>query len=100
MSGSSIGLTLVRRIALLHGGDVRVEDRRGGGARFVVTLGPTARDLIQSGTACTKGEMPDESSCDVELVSSEKLKSEAQMTLPLSQSKLTQYFTSRKTSLA
>ncbi|MBX9646079.1 MAG: HAMP domain-containing histidine kinase [Xanthobacteraceae bacterium] len=42
VSGSGIGLTLVRRIAFLHGGDVRVEDRPGGGARFVVTLGPTA----------------------------------------------------------
>jgi signal transduction histidine kinase len=38
--GSGIGLALVRRIAFLHGGDVRVEDRPGGGARFVVTLGP------------------------------------------------------------
>lgn len=80
MSGSGIGLTLVRRIAFLHGGGVRVEDRPGGGARLVVTVGPTARDLIQSGTAYTKGEMPDGSSCDVELVSSGKLKSEAQMT--------------------
>ena len=40
--GSGIGLALVRRIAFLHGGDVRVEDRPGGGARFVVTLGPAA----------------------------------------------------------
>jgi signal transduction histidine kinase len=38
--GNGIGLALVRRIAFLHGGDVRVEDRPGGGARFVVTLGP------------------------------------------------------------
>ena len=54
VSGSGIGLTLVRRIAFLHGGDIRVEDRPGGGARFVVTLGPTARDVIQSGTAYTQ----------------------------------------------
>ena len=40
--GSGIGLALVRRIAFLHGGDVRVEDRPGGGARFVVTLSPAA----------------------------------------------------------
>lgn len=40
--GSGIGLALVRRIAFLHGGDVRIEDRPGGGARFVLTLGPTA----------------------------------------------------------
>ena len=38
--GSGIGLALVRRIAFLHGGDVRVEDRPGGGARFVMTLCP------------------------------------------------------------
>ena len=40
--GSGIGLALVRRIAFLHGGDVRVEDRPGGGARFVMTLSPAA----------------------------------------------------------
>jgi signal transduction histidine kinase len=40
--GNGIGLALVRRIAFLHGGDVRVEDRPGGGARFVMTLGPAA----------------------------------------------------------
>jgi|GEM_PF-1417161 len=40
--GSGIGLALVRRIAFLHGGDVHVEDRPGGGARFVVTLAPAA----------------------------------------------------------
>ena len=41
--GNGIGLALVRRIAFLHGGDVRVEDRPGGGARFVVTFEPTAK---------------------------------------------------------
>jgi signal transduction histidine kinase len=40
--GMGIGLALVRRIALLHGGDVQVEDRPGGGARFVLTFAPTA----------------------------------------------------------
>ena len=35
-----IGLALVRRIAFLHGGDVHVADRPGGGARFVMSLGP------------------------------------------------------------
>jgi signal transduction histidine kinase len=39
--GIGIGLALVRRIALMHGGDVQVEDRPGGGARFVLTLAPT-----------------------------------------------------------
>jgi signal transduction histidine kinase len=36
--GAGIGLALVRRIAQLHGGDVRIEDREGGGARFVLSL--------------------------------------------------------------
>jgi signal transduction histidine kinase len=40
--GTGIGLALVRRVALLHGGDVYVEDRPGGGARFVLALGPAA----------------------------------------------------------
>jgi signal transduction histidine kinase len=38
--GAGIGLALVRRIAQLHGGDVSVENRPGGGARFVVRLLP------------------------------------------------------------
>jgi signal transduction histidine kinase len=33
-----IGLSLVQRFAQLHGGTARVEDRPGGGARFVVIL--------------------------------------------------------------
>jgi signal transduction histidine kinase len=36
--GVGIGLSLVYRFARLHGGDAHVEDRDGGGARFVVTL--------------------------------------------------------------
>ena len=36
--GVGIGLSLVRRFAELHGGTARVEDRPGGGARFVVVL--------------------------------------------------------------
>jgi len=39
--GVGIGLALVRRVARLHGGDVRVEDRAGGGARFILTFAPT-----------------------------------------------------------
>jgi signal transduction histidine kinase len=36
--GVGIGLSLVSRFAQLHGGTAHVEDRPGGGARFVVTL--------------------------------------------------------------
>ena len=41
--GNGIGLALVRRIAFLHGGNAHVEDRPGGGARFVVRLGPATQ---------------------------------------------------------
>jgi len=37
-SGAGIGLALVARIAELHGGSVAVEDRQGGGARFILRL--------------------------------------------------------------
>ena len=36
--GVGIGLSLVQRFAELHGGSAHVEDRPGGGARFVVRL--------------------------------------------------------------
>jgi signal transduction histidine kinase len=36
--GMGIGLSLVQRFAQLHGGTAHVEDREGGGARFVVTF--------------------------------------------------------------
>jgi signal transduction histidine kinase len=36
--GVGIGLSLVGRFAELHGGAARIEDRDGGGARFVVDL--------------------------------------------------------------
>ncbi len=36
--GVGIGLSLVRSFAELHGGTANIEDREGGGARFVVTL--------------------------------------------------------------
>lgn len=36
--GSGLGLAIVRAVAQAHGGTARVEDRAGGGARFVVDL--------------------------------------------------------------
>ena len=38
VAGSGVGLTVVRRIARLHGGDVRLDDDRIGGSAFVVDL--------------------------------------------------------------
>jgi two-component system sensor histidine kinase MtrB len=37
-SGAGLGLALVTEHAILHGGSVRLEDREGGGSRFVVEL--------------------------------------------------------------
>ncbi len=42
-SGTGLGLTLVKRMAQLHGGDVVVESEVGKGSRFTVTL-PWTRD--------------------------------------------------------
>jgi two-component system sensor histidine kinase AtoS len=36
--GVGLGLALARRIAVLHGGGLRLESRPGGGSRFVLTL--------------------------------------------------------------
>jgi signal transduction histidine kinase len=36
--GTGLGLSLVQRTMLLHGGSVELEDRTGGGARVVLTL--------------------------------------------------------------
>jgi signal transduction histidine kinase len=43
--GVGIGLSLVRRFAELHGGGAHVEDRDGGGARFVVVLPGAVRAI-------------------------------------------------------
>lgn len=40
MEGSGIGLALVQRVTQLHGGRARVEDRPGGGARFILAFAP------------------------------------------------------------
>lgn len=46
--GVGLGLALTLRILHLHGGDVRLEDRRGGGTRALVTL-PSAPPAAQAG---------------------------------------------------
>lgn len=43
-SGSGMGLLFVRKIAALHGGDVRVESALGQGSRFIVRLQRNHRD--------------------------------------------------------
>jgi len=48
--GVGIGLSLVRRFAELHGGGAHVEDRAGGGARFVVVLPGAVRAIEPSST--------------------------------------------------
>jgi signal transduction histidine kinase len=45
--GVGIGLSLVKRFAELHGGSARIEDRPGGGARFVVTLPGEVQHLLE-----------------------------------------------------
>jgi signal transduction histidine kinase len=50
--GVGIGLSLVRRFAELHGGGAHVEDRDGGGARFVVVL-PGAVRAFEATTPAT-----------------------------------------------
>ncbi|MCW8889726.1 MAG: ATP-binding protein [Sedimenticola sp.] len=42
-SGTGLGLTLVKRMTQLHGGDVRVESQEGKGSRFTVSL-PWSRE--------------------------------------------------------
>ncbi len=53
-TGAGLGLAICRAIAHLHGGDIRVEDRDGGGASFVTTL-PTGG---QQPTSPSDGEDP------------------------------------------
>lgn len=43
--GTGLGLAVVRRIAKVHGGDVRLESRPGQGAKFTVTL-PASEEAV------------------------------------------------------
>ena len=47
--GVGIGLSLVRRFAELHGGTAEIEDRVGGGARFVIVLPCAVKPLEPAG---------------------------------------------------
>jgi len=47
--GVGIGLSLVRRFAELHGGTADIEDRDGGGARFVITLPCAVKPMEPAG---------------------------------------------------
>ncbi len=45
--GTGIGLSLVREVAAAHGGSVTVRRPPGGGAAFVLTLGPSQRPAVR-----------------------------------------------------
>lgn len=52
--GFGLGLAIVRRVALIHGGDVRLAEAASGGARFAMTLPPLplAAAAARVETAC------------------------------------------------
>jgi signal transduction histidine kinase len=59
--GTGLGLAIVRKIAIDHAGDVGLEDRAGGGARFVITLplrDPSKRQRLSFVTFTRNPERP------------------------------------------
>ena len=46
-NGAGVGLALVRRIAQLHDGSIRLEDRPGGGARMILSFARAASRPLQ-----------------------------------------------------
>jgi Na+/proline symporter/nitrogen-specific signal transduction histidine kinase len=57
MQGTGLGLPICRRIVTQYGGEIRVEDATGGGARFVVVLPAAApAPAIETNTAQPRGE--------------------------------------------
>lgn len=59
VAGSGIGLAVVRELARLHGGDARIEDAPGGGARFVVELPDAWRRIDDDADAHDAGHPGD-----------------------------------------
>ena len=49
--GFGLGLAIVRRVALVHGGEVRLEEPSSGGARFLMTLPSMSMSLPAAGGA-------------------------------------------------
>jgi signal transduction histidine kinase len=58
LPGTGIGLAIVAQLTALHGGDVRVEDAEGGGARFVVELPAAAEVESADEPAAAAAEIP------------------------------------------
>jgi signal transduction histidine kinase len=56
--GTGLGLAVVRQIAELHGGTIRVESESGEGSTFILTLPNAAALVDEDQTATTVGEMP------------------------------------------